>query len=390
MENESEVILLEVMEENVYLCASQPIPTCMLTIIRKHSLNFQSRFIKLVCLLLLLHGEPALHAQGHFRIMEYNVENCFDTVRNVAVEDGDFTPHGAQRWNSGRYWKKLGRLARVIAAAGGVTPVDLIGLVEIENDTVVRDLTDRTALACLGYDYVMTHGADVRGINVALLYQPSRFRLLQSHSLPIYNQDARKPLRDVLMVEGLLPTQDTLTVFLTHFPSRRGGVRATEANRSSVATTLREAVDSIQRSRPQAMIVVMGDFNAEVTEPCLANDLNVCDFTSSATVFDASELLETCVYSSRHSEVKGSYYYQGAWNLIDHLFVSPNIVSGGASLRADAESWQIFDAQFLLEPYEHFGTKVHRPSRTYLGPHYHGGVSDHLPIVLSMELRFED
>ena len=155
----------------------------------------------------------AVGAQERFRIMEYNVENLFDTIPDPEKNDRDFLPSGNQHWTSGRYWSKQGLLARVIAGAGGDSPIELVGLVEVENDTVLAHLTRRTSLARLGYDFLITNGPDERGIDVALLYQPNRFRPICREDLRVQLGEGIRPTRDVLFVEGLLPTLDTLSVF---------------------------------------------------------------------------------------------------------------------------------------------------------------------------------
>ena len=73
---------------------------------------------------------------------------------------------------------------------------------------------------------------------------------------------------------------------------------------------------------------------------------------------------------SEASTAPGTLKYHGRWEQIDHFFVSE-------ALRA---SQRIFAPPFLLEPDKAWlGVK---PRRTYSGPHYNGGLSDHLPIVL--------
>lgn len=47
-------------------------------------------------------------------------------------------------------------MARVITAVGEWNPPALVGLCEVENDSVLRDLTQRSPLKELGYRYVMT------------------------------------------------------------------------------------------------------------------------------------------------------------------------------------------------------------------------------------------
>lgn len=145
---------------------------------------------------------PAI-AQQRFRIMEYNVENLFDTIPSTTHADHDFTPQGSYKWTSIRYWSKVSRISRVVAATGDEQPADLVALIEVENDSVLADLVYRTKLHKMGYDYIVTHSPDVRGINVALLYQPQRFRIIHHDSVRVAPpQKEQRPTRDVLTWQG--------------------------------------------------------------------------------------------------------------------------------------------------------------------------------------------
>ena len=324
-------------------------------------------------------------AQERFRIMEYNVENLFDTIPNPLKDDGDFLPNGNHKWTSERYWAKQGRLARTIVAAGGDVPVELVGLVEVENDSVVAHLTQRTSLARLGYEYLITNGPDLRGINVALLYQPSRFRPIHREDLRISTQENMRPTRDVLFVEGLLPTLDTLSVFVAHFPSRRGGVLATEQHRCNVAQQIRHKVDSIQACRSDAMIVVMGDLNDEVQDASLRDTLRVVlpkeRKAQASILYDLSPRCEEC------PSVEGTYHYQGKWSKIDHIIVSGVLLQTDASLYAPERYSRILAFPFLLEGDEEVFPVTFRPRRTYKGTYYNGGISDHLPLLVEFLLK---
>jgi endonuclease/exonuclease/phosphatase family metal-dependent hydrolase len=324
-------------------------------------------------------------AQERFRIMEYNVENLFDTIPEPLKDDGDFLPNGSHKWGAERYWAKQGRLARTIAAAGGDVPVELVGLVEVENDSVVEHLTRRTSLARLGYEYVITNSLDLRGIDVALLYQPSRFRPVHREDLRVTTTEGERPTRDVLFVEGLLPTLDTLSVFVAHFPSRRGGVLATEHHRCEVAGMIRHKVDSIQTNRSDALIVVMGDLNDEVQDASLKDTLKV--LLPEEKILPSQLLYDLPPRCEEQTSVKGTYYYQGMWSKIDHIIVS------GAALRSDAPLYapnpysRILAFPFLLERDEKSFQTYYRPKRTYKGPYYNGGISDHLPLLVEFRLR---
>ena len=153
--------------------------------------------------------------------MFYNVENLFDCRHDSLKEDREFLPDGEKKWTPARYWRKLDALSKVVAAVGEERLPDLVGLCEVENDSVLFDLTRRSSLRALGYRYVATHSPDVRGIDVALLYQPGSFRLLESHEIPVPSAEAGfRPTRNVLYVKGEVLSGDTLHVLVCHLPSR--------------------------------------------------------------------------------------------------------------------------------------------------------------------------
>ena len=155
--------------------------------------------------------------QIRFRVVSWNVENLFDIHHDSLKNDREFLPDALRHWNYTRYKKKLTDMARVITAVGEWEPPALVGLCEVENDTVLRDLTRRSPLKELNYRYVMTDSPDLRGIDVALLYQRDLFKLLSFRSVSIPPLKQFRPTRDLLHVSGLLLTGDTLDVFVCHF-----------------------------------------------------------------------------------------------------------------------------------------------------------------------------
>lgn len=124
-----------------------------------------------------------------FTVVELNCENMFDCQHDSLKNDTEWTVDGENHWTFKRYWRKLNRTAQTIIACGGdgtdwMLP-DLVALCEVENDTTMRDLTQRSLLRKARYEYVMTSSPDMRGIDVALLYSPFSFRLINSHALRI-------------------------------------------------------------------------------------------------------------------------------------------------------------------------------------------------------------
>ncbi len=205
---------------------------------------------------------PGIVSQNLFRVMFYNVENLFDTKDDSLKNDNDFLPDGFMHWTPWKYWEKLRNITRVITAVGGMQSPALIGLCEVENDSVIFDLTRRSPLRAQEYAYLISDSPDDRGIDVALLYQRHQFRLLESREYEIrFSERNQRPTRNILHAVGNLINGDTLDVFVCHFPSRSDGQRETEPLRVTAAALLREKTDSLFRTREDAHILIMGDFN---------------------------------------------------------------------------------------------------------------------------------
>ncbi len=318
-------------------------------------------------------------AQTPFRVMSYNVENLFDTLDAPGFRDEEFLPSGERKWDGWRYWSKLGKLARVVAMAGGEVPPVLVGLCEVENDSVLADLTRRTLLRRLGYDFLVSRGSDVRGMNVALLYQPLRFRLLSSRELLVPTAADERPTRNVLLVSGRLQSGDTLDVFVCHLPSKRGGARFSEKRRQSAAQTIRNALDSLQALRSQARFLLMGDFNDELQTPSLRGLLGVKEFSDTLQPAALCLLKEE---ADAGADISGTYFFRGRWHSLDHILVSASLLDGRTGGTDSLGICRIVTHPMLLEQNASKTRCV--PKRTYLGTHYRGGVSDHLPIVFSL------
>lgn len=110
--------------------------------------------------------------------MMYNCENAFDTKHDQGKNDEEYLGGSPRFWNRTRYFAKLRSIGKVITSVDSIRPVDIVGLCEVENDSVIHDLLNRTPLKYIGYEYVMTNSLDERGIDVALLYMPYSFHLI--------------------------------------------------------------------------------------------------------------------------------------------------------------------------------------------------------------------
>lgn len=298
-----------------------------------------------------------------FTFVELNCENLFDCRHDSLKNDTEFLPDGSYHWTRTRYWRKLDRVGQTIIACGEkksswLLP-DMVALCEVENDSVLHDLTRRSLLRNARYDYVMTCSPDERGIDVALVYSPFSFRLIRSHSVRVEPIKDMRPTRDILYASGVIASGDTLHVIVAHLPSRRGGERHSRPFRMAAASRVAAVVDSIYNVSKDAKIIIAGDFN---------------DYANSASVrmLCGKRLKDISAEATGRNGAKGTYRYQGEWGSLDHILVSE-------SLARNVVHCYVNDAPFLVEPDEKYGGV--KPRRNYLGPRYQNGFSDHLPLV---------
>lgn len=299
-----------------------------------------------------------------FTFVELNCENLFDTEKDLVKDDGEYTEESLRHWNKRKYYEKINNIGKEIISCASMSGSDMDGqmpdmvaLCEVENDSVLVGLTRKTMLWSFHYEYVITHSPDRRGVNTALMYNPDAFKLLESRGIRV-NLPDNHPTRDILYAKGVLVNLDTLHVFVVHSPSRRGGERETRKNRMAVAERLCEQIDSVKRSKQH--IIVAGDFNDYSGDAALSyiEQHEMTEVSKGAVgVFDKKR--------------KGTYYFNGEWNSLDHIFVSPEILPL-------LKSCYVNDNPVLLERND-YGEMI--PRRSYKGYKYNHGFSDHLPLV---------
>lgn len=354
----------------------------------RHNNNEILFLLRQVCFLTFLLGTTMLSGYGEaaaqetIRVAFWNVENLFDTYDDTCRNDDAFTPKGENRWTEKRYRKKLNNIAQTVVAMGdngtaALAPPVLMGLAEVENDKVLRDLCEGTSLRRFNYKSVHYDSPDRRGIDNALLYRKDYFNIINTQAVTVSDSVEGFFTRDILMVTGTVPQGDTIVIIVNHFPSKRGGAEA-DRNRMNVAKRLREVMDSTAAKHPCSAIIVVGDFNASPSEAVIRKTLmgNGDDYIN---------------LMSNNPVGEGSYKYQGNWDFIDQIIVCKSMMENSSGeheecskLRVKGNSAHAFAPDFLLvDDSKNMGKKV---NRTYLAMKYQGGFSDHLPVYI--DIRF--
>lgn len=319
-----------------------------------------------------------------FQIVSYNVENLFDTIDVDGKWDEEFTPDEKKKWNTERYRKKIQMLCQVLDSVSDSKFPDVVGLIEVENITVLKDWIAKTKLAHQNYQIIHYESPDFRGIDVAMFYKTNTFEVLHKEAIPIIYPDSisiinnkKLTTRDILYVKGKIKSNnEVIHLFVNHWASKYYGAKATIPHRIHAATIVKAKVDELFSQNPKEKILLMGDFNAYPEEECLIDYLKTeVNFTKTEDnkIYNLSHYLQ-------YQKNQSSYKYKKKWGNLDHFIVSGALLDSTNKIYTTIEQAQVYQPDFIFMTDSMFGGK--RPFRTYQGKRYLGGYSDHLPISI--------
>lgn len=339
----------------------------------------QSRVLWLLPVLLSL--SLALNGQAkpdEIHVMFYNAENLFDLKDDPETNDNEFTPDGERHWNYKWFKVKLQNISKVILASAGWKPPEIIGLCEIENNFVLTKLLTETPLSKYPYSVIHKQSPDPRGIDVAMIYNNEIFYPVSYLYYPLRDKnDSTLKTREILHVFGVVNKKDSLHVFYNHWPSRYSGLLESESSRALAAQLLKFKTDSVLKLNPAAKIIIMGDFNDQPDDISLETELGAL---YPEIPYQPSRLYN--LSAPWEKAQKGTHKFQGQWAVFDQVIVSSGILDSSRGYTAIPEFARIADLKFLLERDEQYGG--FKPNRTFNGFQYHGGFSDHLPVLLKL------
>ena len=333
----------------------------------------------IISLFLLLEGCNTRSIDKKAVVVFYNCENLFDTINAPGKNDDEFTPTGALLYTRKKYEHKLHNMATVLLAMSEDKQnyAAVIGVAEVENEQVLSALTQQPEIARVNYKYVIADGHDDRGINVGLLYDPARFYKISSNSIPIKNRNSILATRDILYVCGKLDN-DTIHLFVNHWPSRRNDDDENDIpnnNRMLAAQQMKQLADSITRKKSGAKIIVMGDFNDNPTDTTIVSILNATN--------NREHISPTALYNPWTEIYKGgtgTEYYDKTWNLFDQIMLNGNLANNPAGMHFS--SARICHYTFMTDTGQN---KQGTPLRSFKGPYWNNGYSDHFPVMLYLE-----
>jgi hypothetical protein len=329
----------------------------------------------------LLYFYPCAQAQKARVIAFWNLENLYDTINDPLKNDEDFLPDGALHWTGERYQLKLQRLSKVIAQLGSdfnSGGPSIIGVCEVENASVLRDLLATPLLGPKHYRFVLIEGPDIRGVDPALIYDTTVFHFRAARSFPVsVVTDTAHKTRNILLVRGEMDGEN-VSVLVNHWPSRRGGELASKPNRLSAARRARAIADSLEGADRSAKVIVMGDFNDDPVSESIAVQFG--------TYGNAAKRRDGDYFNPMEAPFRkgiGTLAWQDTWNLFDQILLSGNWLTGNKG------TWQygdvrIFNPVFLRSDHGNFKGYPHR---TFSGGKYTAGYSDHFPSFIVIQKK---
>ncbi|MEP1489922.1 MAG: endonuclease/exonuclease/phosphatase family protein [Algibacter sp.] len=309
----------------------------------------------------------------------YNLENLFDPINDPNKFD-EYSPIMELKTDKDVvYKKKVHNMARVIAEIGkdvNHNSPAIIGVSEVENKTVLEDLVNDSLLVDKNYGIVHFDSPDVRGIDVALLYQKNIFTPISNskHELKIYDNETNKRVytRDQLLVSGHLDGE-LIHVIVNHWPSRRGGEERSRPKRVAAAKLSKRLVDSLQVIDPYAKVFIMGDLNDNPTNASIKKALNAKK--------DKRDVELKGIYNPMEAFYKngvGTNAYRDSWNLFDQIMITKPL------LNKDYSSYRFYKAAIFNKNYllHKEGKYKGYPFRSFSNGNFTNGFSDHLPVYV--------
>ena len=301
----------------------------------------------------------------------YNVENFYAKNRH---NNTSFLPSNFLKWEESRYEQKVDKIAYSIAKIGYKETQDfplLVGLSEVEDESVLNDLIANKNLKDGNYATILFESLDERRINVGCIYRKELIEVLKSEPIRVVfkNQnEERSYTRDILFLKTKL-ADEIVYFFILHLPSKLD-LEVNQVKRTILLQKIKAKVDEIKVNQKDPRIVIMGDFN---DSPTADNIREILQTNPTKKETRISNFYNPMV--SLMSYKRGSLVHKKQWMLFDqmlfsHAFIKENEVI--SIVKTD-----IFDEPFLtMNPNKYGGF----PLRTFVGTKFSGGYSDHFPI----------
>jgi predicted extracellular nuclease len=319
----------------------------------------------------------------------WNLENLFDEENAPPDRRSEKVRRAIGRdlagWTPALRDRKVAQLAAVIAQMNAGAGPDLLGVCEVENRYVLDLLAAALQARLPGRSYGMVHAdtEDARGIDVAFLYDSTRFAIPDGEVF-FHVVMRRTATRDILQVNfRTLSSGRTWAVFGNHWPSRSGGQAESAGYRQIAGETLSYFHQRVLEVHGEdTPVLIMGDLNDEpfdtslVTHALSIRQRNRVLNARTPTLWNLTWQLAGGAGAAT-GQPDGTFYFNNEPNLLDQILVNKNMASATAAIRAQADTIEILRFSGTNDPGDY-------PKPIPFGgmgkPINQSGFSDHFPL----------
>lgn len=319
----------------------------------------------------------------------WNLENLFD--HENAQRPPDLRKKLKSElvgWTAAVRDRKLDQLASIIVQMFGGEGPDLLGVCEVENESVLKLLAGRLnqALAQRRYVVVSHDSPDARGIDVSFLIDD-----LKLGAVPRGHEVINKlsPTRDLFWIEvSVKPSGPKFVVVGNHWPSRSGGQYMTEPFRMITGETLSyvlgQLLDKVSGNQ-NLPVLLMGDFNDEPANRSMQEYL-LGSRDRDRVMRARNPMVHNMMWPLMDDKHPGTYRYSSDWNMLDQFLGTRGIINFQSDVKVLPATVAIY-----RPPAMHSSKKTQAP-RKFGRPAKpstfdRDGYSDHFPIMIKLKCK---
>lgn len=286
-------------------------------------------------------------------IISWNLQTFFDSITH-GTEYSEFLG-SKSTWTKEKYQERLENLCNFIEKQDA----DIYAFTELENMSILQDISNNlknNSIRGSKYKYAC-FGKNENGVFGCGIISKYPLENLKLHNV-VFKQEQNQPeLRPIVEVTASTKSNEKFSLFVCHWKSKSGGEQESEIWRDLQEKLLSSIIEKTENKN----VVICGDFNRDLEEFDILDEENLIQFK---TFNEDSNIGIKMKNPWLSSQEKGSYNFNGAWNKIDHFFVSEDI--------------KIQNFQTIEEFTNEKGFPIKYSVRTGTG------YSDHLPIMCNL------
>lgn len=315
----------------------------------------------------------------------WNLENLFEHETATRPKElKSKLKHELKGWSATVRDRKITQLAKIIEQMFGGAGPALLGVCEVENESVLDRLAK--AINLPGRNYIVASHAsdDARGIDTSFLVDTAKLTIVSTHHQVVLKRSAT---RDIFWVRlKVVGSNAEFVAVANHWPSRTSGQYASEPFRILAAEThayrMSKLLDKDAGGDKHLPIISMGDFNDEPFNRAI-QEYMLGTRDPGRVRYSRSGHMLNLMWPLMQGHDPGTYLYGSNWNMLDQFLVSYGMLRGPSLVHVDQQSVAVF------RPTEMVGSsgrpiRFSRPSAK--GGENQDGYSDHFPITVQLDV----